>query len=208
MTRKAFSLVEVLIAMVIVTLITATGMFAYKMAIGEVNKKESVRYESAMHFAQIKNLFNATYFYILEKRDSFFPDKFEYFYLFDKSESRIKFVSNAPIYSKRLSLIDLKIEDEKLIYREKPIYDPNEDYKNPKFDKDTKEYVLLENIKEAKFSFEKPFDFPKDKDFSSTIPKLVILEFERDNQIYKYIFDIKYNFYKLKMFFEEYREFS
>jgi len=198
MNRAAFSLIEVLVAMVIVSLITTTGMFAFKLSISQINRQDSLTFEEPMHFTQLKNLFNATYFYTKEVRDPFKPNEFEYIYMFTKSEREITFVSDAPIYSKKLSLINLKIIDDKLIYKETAIYDEKQDYKNPVFFEDTVEHEILHNIQNAKFIYEKPIDLPKD--FESNIPKLVTLKFERVDVEFRYIFDIKYNFYQLKQY--------
>ena len=205
--KNAFSLVEVLIAMVIVSMLTATGMFAYKLALSEVKRQKTIKYSEAIHFRELENLFNGTYFYVIEKKDLFITDSFQYNYLFKKSKLTIEFVSEAPIYSNHLSLIRLTIDKDRLLYQEKAIYNGG-DYKHPTIDKHVKRYTLFNNIEKAEFSYEEPIDLPKDNHFTTTIPKIVILKFRRDNKEYKYIFDIKYNFYKLKLFLIGNREFS
>jgi len=202
--RPAFSLIEVLVAMVIVSLITTTGMFAFKLALNQINRQSSLTFEEPMRFTQIKNLFNATYFYVVEEKDKFNPMEFKYEYLFNKTDNEITFVSDGPIYSKRLSLVSLKIKDDSLFYMETPIYDKKQDYKKPFISEDAQEYKLLKNIKNAKFKYEEPIDLPKD--FETKIPKLVILEFKRDSVDYRYIFDVKYNFYQLKQYLKSKRE--
>ncbi len=198
LNRSGFSLVEVLVAMVIVTLITTTGMFSFKLAMDQVDRQSTLTFDEPMRFSQLMNLFNATYFYVLEKRDEFFPERFEYNYLFERGDKEITFVSDAPIYSNKLSLVNLKIEDERLIYKETPVYDSKQNYKEPVFAEEVDEYTVLNSIKNAKFTYEEAIDLPKD--LKSKIPKLVILEFEKNDIPYKYIFDIKYNYYNLKKF--------
>jgi len=56
MSRKAFSLIEVLVAMVIVSLITATGMFSFKLSLNQINRQSSLTFEESMHFSQVKIL--------------------------------------------------------------------------------------------------------------------------------------------------------
>lgn len=201
--RKAFSLVEVLIAMVIVTLITTTGMFAYRLAIKQVERQKSLTYDVAIRYTQLKNLFSGTYFYIVEERNKFNPNTFEYKYLFKKGDFEILFVSQSPLYSDVLSLISLRLDDGNLYYKEVPIYGEKQNYKEPVFLEDTKEYLILNNLEEAKFSFEGAYNLPKD--LESRIPKLVILEFKQEGIGLKYIFDIKYDFYKLKKYLENKR---
>jgi len=204
MNKSAFSLIEVLVAMVIVSLITTTGMFSFKLAINQIDRQSSLSFDEPIHFSQLKNLFNATYFYTEEKKEQFTPaELFEYKYLFRKSENEITFVSSAPIYSKKLSLVNLKIIDNKLMYKEEEIYNPKQDYKKPIFLEDTSEHELLTDIKNAKFTYEKPIDLPAD--ISSRVPKLVKLEFVRNDVDFTYIFDIKYNFYYLKQFLKSKR---
>ncbi len=205
MNRAAFSLIEVLVAMVIVSLITTTGMFAFKLALNQIDKQSSLTFNDAMQFAQLKNLFNATYFYTIEKKDPYNPNLFDYLYLFEKGDKEITFVSDAPIYSKKLSLINLKLENDTLLYKESAIYDTHNDYKHPSFKENTKTYELLTDIHDAKFSFEAPIDLPKDKTFTTNIPKLIILEFDKNEQHFKYIFAVKYNFYQLKRFLKSKR---
>jgi len=100
----------------------------------------------------------------------------------------------------------LIIIDNKLLYKETPIYDKSQDYKNPTFKENTREHVIFSNLNNAKFIYEKAIDLPKDKYFKTNIPKLIILTFERDNTEFKYIFDVKYNFYELKRYLKSKRE--
>jgi len=202
-TKKAFSLVEVLIAMVIVTLITTTGMFAYRLAVKQIEKQKSLTYDVAMRYTQLKNLFSGTYFYIIEERNKFNPNIFEYKYLFKRGEHEILFVSQSPLYSDVLSFISLRIDDGNLYYKEVPLYGSKQDHKEPKFFENTNEYLILDNLEEARFTFEEFYDLPQD--LTSKIPKLVILIFLQENKKIKYIFDIKYDFYKLKKYLEEKR---
>jgi len=203
--RLAFSLIEVLVAMVIVSLITTTGMFAFKMSLNQIDRQSSLTFEEAMHFTQLKNLINGTYFYIIEEKDPYNITQFDYKYLFQKDEHEITFVSDAPIYGKKLSLINLKINNNTLIYKETPIYSKESDYKHPLFSKKTTKHILFKNINNAKFTYEEPIDLPQDKYFTTKIQKLIKLEFEKNNEHMTYIFDIKYNFYKLKVFLKSKR---
>jgi len=198
MNKSAFSLIEVLVAMVIVSLITTTGMFSFKLAINQIDRQSSLSFDEAMRFSQIKNLFNAAYFYVEEKKDRFNNEHFYYEYLFNKDEKEITFVSNAPLYGKNLSLINLKIVNDKLIYKEEKIYSRKQDYKNPIFLDGAIEHILLNDIVNAKFSYEEPIDLPKD--LTSNIPKIIKLEFLKDNKKLMYIFDTKYDFFHLKRY--------
>jgi len=201
--KPGFSLIEVLVAMVIVSLITTTGMFAFKLAINQIDRQSSLTFDEPMRFTQIKNLFNATYFYVEEKNDKFRIDEFEYIYKFNKNEREITFVSNAPIYTKQISLINLKIQDRKLMYKEEPIYTERQNYKAPVFFNDTREYEILNEISNASFSYEDAIDLPKE--ISLNIPKIIKLNFLKNNIQYTYIFDTKYNFYNLKEYLKSKR---
>ncbi|MDF1881739.1 type II secretion system protein [Sulfurimonas sp. MAG313] len=204
MNRWAFSLIEVLVAMVIVSLITTTGMFSFKLAINQIDRQSGVGFDEAMRFTQIKNLLNATYFYIEEKEERFIVNElFTYEYLFEKSSDEITFVSDAPIYSQRLSLVQLKLVENKLIYKESPIYDIKQNYKKPDFFEDAVEHIIFLKMENPKFSYEAPIDLPSD--ITSKIPKLVKLEFSKNGQVYTYIFDIKYDFYYLKQYLKSKR---
>ena len=199
MNKSGFSLIEVLVAMVIVSLITTTGMFAFKLAVNQIDRQSSLTFNEAMQFTQLKNLFNGTYFYVKEKKELINMIEIKsYEYVFDKDEKEITFISDAPIYSKHLSLINLKIVEDKLIYKEEAVYSKNQDYKKPVFMEETVEHELLRGMTNAKFSYEKPNDLPKGID--SKIPKLVTLHFRKNKTDFSYIFDIKYNFYHLKKY--------
>jgi len=208
--RAGFSLVEVLVAMVIVALITATGMFAFKLSLHQIDRGDSLTFSEVMHFSQMKNLINSVYFYVVEKDDSLNPTLFSYEYLFNKNNKELVFVTDGALLSKHLSLVKLKILDDSLIYYEKPIYDKKSDYKHPKFKGDEESIVLLSNIADASFHYENPIDLPNDpldpnKIYSTKIPKLVRLSFKRNNKEYTYIFQVKYNFYTRKDFLRLYR---
>jgi len=210
--REAFSLVEVLVAMVIVSLITATGMFAFKLSLGQIDRGNALTFSEVLRFSQLKNLINATYFYVIEEKgnDNLGLYKLNDKYLFKKAKKELEFVSDGAILSHHLSLVRLKIVDDTLIYSEQPIYSKETNYKNPQFRDDANSTVLLSNIKDAYFSFEMPIDLPKDtidvkKIYQTRIPKLVTLHFKRGDKEYSYIFDIKYNLYKRKDFLRLYR---
>lgn len=199
--RAAFSLVEVLVAMVLVTMLTATGMFAYKMSLDQVKRTQSITFDDSMVFAQLKNLVEGCMFYVYEKKDNYNPSLFEYAYFFQNTTDKITFISQAPIYNDRVSLVQLELKENRLYYKEQSLYDGQMDYKQPKFRDDIVEYVLLDNIDEAFFSFEKPIELEDEtSEEEFIIPKLIILNFQKNTQQMQYIFAIKSNFYKLKTY--------
>lgn len=197
MNRRAFTLIEVLVAMVIVALLSATGMFAYKMAISQISRQNGVTFHDAMVYGRLQNLFHGTYFYTIQKSKEF-TDDFDVLYLFEASPRRILFVSDMPLYGDRLALVELFLKEGKLLYRQSPVYDDRQNYKNPAIFDDAPTVTLLENLENPRFVFKKYYDLPKD--YTSKIPGLVELLYRRDGMDRAMIFSPRYEVYTLKSF--------
>jgi len=202
--RRAFTLIEVLVAMVIVALMSATGMFAYKMAIDQISRKEPVSFDDVMTYAWLRTLFATTYFYVVEKDTTFETEGIEYLYLFDTGDKSVRFVTTTPLFGHRLSLVKLSVENGQLLYEQSSIYDPKQDYKHPKILSDAPKIILIDNMENARFSYERYFALPND--VTSRIPKIVKFSFEKNGVENNFFFSVRYDYYPLKNFLKSRRE--
>lgn len=159
--RPAFTIIEVLVAVVIVSMLIVMGLYSFRFAVVEAKKNRSLIPQQAIDFHLLKSMINSTFFYVLEDEGRT-PEESKMFYFFKGSAERVTFVTASPLFGKSLSIVTLFMQDGGLVYRESPMYDQAQDFKNPRILSNAPSYTILQDIEALHFSYT-----AKDKQSSS-----------------------------------------
>ncbi len=180
-------------------MLIAMGLYAFKYGVGELKREKTLIPKRAMSYDFLRGVLGSIYFYVVEKHDELgLKNRPKMYYLFDGREREVYFVTSSPIHSKTIALGHLFFDRDKLFYEESPIYDFNQDFKNPKILKGSKKYLIYKDIEDGKFSYKKKKDFKNF--FNGDIPREIRFEFKYKNRKYLQIFAIKTYFYDHKKY--------
>jgi len=150
--QKAFTLIEMLISILLLTLIIATMMFGFKYSINTLQKSRSIAPQKAIEFSQLRAAIKGMFPYVIEVREGF-EDKKLQAYIYPKEKS-LEFISKNPIYSDDISIAKLECQEDQLIYYEKPLYSPTSDYLKPSLEESDQKKVFFEKLEACHFSYE------------------------------------------------------
>jgi prepilin-type N-terminal cleavage/methylation domain-containing protein len=158
--KKAFTLLEVLITIMLMTLLMSSAMFSFKFFLDRLDKTELSLPHDAMSYEYINRVISGLYFYPVEVIKNF---KLEDEYFFKTTSTSFSFITSTPIFYDRISVAKVEYKDNKLIYYESKLYSKEQDFKNPKILAKDFSYLLKKDIKnfKIKYSFYKKTNIPK-----------------------------------------------
>jgi len=176
--QKAFTLIEMLISIVLMTLIVATMMFAFKYSINEFKRIDSLVPHKVLKYHQLSSLINGMFPYIIEVQKGFEKKRYEA-YIYPK-ENSLEFISKNPIYSDKISISKLECSDGNLKYYEKLLYSKDSNYLAPKIQESDFKDIFYKDMESCRFTYE--------INSNRNNPSLITLQTSSNNKIREYVF--------------------
>jgi hypothetical protein len=144
--RKSFTLIEVLIAVFLLTLLIATAMMSFKVFVKRADDVKYMLPKNAIDFELVNKTVKGFYPYCIKN-----GSKAEYFFHYNDKE--VEYVSLNGLYYNNSVVSKLVCEDNSLVYYESPLFDKLQNYNNPKILKDENfKIVLLKDLKLCKIN--------------------------------------------------------
>jgi len=156
--KKSFTLIEILVAIFLLSLLLATAMFSFRLFIKSSDSVSVNIPKKAIAYEWIDKSISGMYPYVLQENNNY-----KYFIHYNKK--KLTYVSSIPLYYTDLVLVQLECKDNKLIYKESPIYNKFQNYKNPKIiENNSTKMVLLDNLEKCQINCKKNKNFLKEVD--------------------------------------------
>ncbi len=197
--NKGFTLVELLVSIAIFSIAITLVTYAFRQSINIVKYINFPYAEDLQKLSKVRDSIRSTFFYLTQKDTAESPSKIFQFYFYG-NKNKITFVTAKPILIKNreIVLVILEKENDKLVWKEYPVYDKDTDYKTLKSRKKSKKLVILDNIKIATFSFIK--DNTEKSYIEKTFPDTVkiVIEKKDKKEKFTYYFRIISNAYPKK----------
>ncbi len=147
---RAFTLIEMLISIVLLSLIIATMMFGFKQSISHLQQSRSIAPQKAIEFEQLRTLIKGMFPYVVEVQEGFEDKKLQTY--LQAQENSLEFVSQSPIYHDEIVIAKLQCLEEALVYYEKPLYGGN--YLAPTLEAKDKKKIFFESLEACQFSYQ------------------------------------------------------
>lgn len=150
--RGAFTLIEMLISILLLTLIIATMMFGFKQSINELQRTQSITPHKVLEYSQMASAIKGMFPYVVEVQEGFEDKKLK---AYIKTQPQLlEFISKNPIYGDEISIIKLECIEEQLIYYEKPLYSMESNYLEPKIEEEDKKKSFFKKLESCQFSYQ------------------------------------------------------
>ena len=120
--KKGFTLLEMLVAIVLITLLIGVAIFSFRMQLLTIHKTKTEAINDVLKYNQIKSALESIKYYVVQEYDMLNKPIRKLDYFFHGSEKEALFITNNPIYSEKVSLVQLTCKNKKLIYKEEPLY--------------------------------------------------------------------------------------
>ena len=159
-TKTAFTLVEVLITILLLSLLMTTAMFSFRFLIKNLNTLQLSLPQKAMNYEHLDRSIQGLYFYIIEKKNHLKKEKT---YFFNYGSSSFTYITTQPIYNKSISIATVEYKENALFYSESKLFTQNKNYLLPKNNVHDFQKKLYENINslDIKYVFQEKTNIPK-----------------------------------------------
>lgn len=170
-TKTAFTLVEVLITILLLSLLMTTAMFSFRFLIKNLSTLQLSLPKKAMNYEYLDKSIQGLYFYIIEKNNHLKKEK-AYFFNYDSSS--FTYITTHPIYNKSISIATVEYKENTLFYSESKLFTQNQNYLLPENNIHNFQKKLYENITNLDINY-----IFQEK---TNIPKLIQISFLDKNQ--------------------------
>jgi len=133
--KKAFTLVEMLVSIVLITLLIGVAIFSFRMQLLTIYKTKTEAINDVLKYNQIQSAFESIKYYVIQEYDMLNQPIKKLDYFFEADQNHALFITNNPIYTEKVSLVEFSCVDNSLFYKEEPLYNSNMDYLQPAFSK-------------------------------------------------------------------------
>jgi len=183
--KKAFTLVEMLVAIILLSLLIGVAVFSFKMQLMSIHKTKETGIVNIIEYVQLRSLLESIKFYVVDKYDVINRPMKNPHLFFHGSTNKIVFITTNPIYSNSDALVELKCDNGKLLYKEEALFFKM-NYLQPSFSEAANTKVFYQNLKECSFKF--ILDKRETTNMFNKIPKDIELKIEKeDKNIYLYV---------------------
>jgi len=182
--KNAFSLVEMLVAVILLTLLIGVAIFALKYQLISIHKTQKVGIKKLIIYNQIRASLQSIKYYIIDDYDMLgYPMK-QLHPFFTANASELTYITTNPLFSKDVAVAQMRCQNDKLLYKEEKLYG-NIDFLRPKLLQNSREKVFYNNLDGCSFSY--IFKNQSYENLDNKIPSSIIINLSKQhiqNQIY------------------------
>jgi hypothetical protein len=109
--------------------------------------------ERAMKFYWLNSAISSMFYYVIKTPDRLADEKREFIEFFDGLPETMVFITSSPLTLKGVVLARLYFKDGAIYLNETPIFSPNNDYADPRENDETQQTLILEKIRDARFTY-------------------------------------------------------
>jgi prepilin-type N-terminal cleavage/methylation domain-containing protein len=179
--RRAFSLIEMLVAVILLTLLLGVALFSFRHLFITFRHVEKGAIDKTIIYNQIRSSIESMKYYVVDDYDALKrPMKNLHFFFKGEVDSMIYITTNAN-FSETTSLAKLSCVDDRLVYIEEKLY-ANQNYLQPDFSDSAEEITLYDNLSHCSFLYYKFLDtYSSNSALKDFIPKYVELKLRSTN---------------------------
>lgn len=150
--KKAFTLVELLVAVVLLTLLIGTALFAYRQALVNIKKSQNSTFNETLKLHQLRTSIESMPHYVVDNYNQFHAPMKELHPFFNGKATSLTYITKNPTYFKMTTLTKISCEDNTLTYFEEPLY-RGININSPKFTKEVYSKIYWKEIAECQIRY-------------------------------------------------------
>lgn len=145
MRRKAFSLVEMLVATVLITMLLSIAIFSYKHILITFKHIKTASINRSIDFHQLRSSLQSMHYYIVDDYNNLNQPMKNLHPFIKATPQSLLYITKSPLFSKDITLAQLSCDDDKLIYQEEPLFQKI-DFLAPKMPEDSQKKVFFDAL--------------------------------------------------------------
>lgn len=187
-SRKAFSILETLVAIFILTLLITTAVYSFRFVLLHLSKQEFSGIDRLLSYTQLRASIESMRYYVVDEYDAFLNPMDDLHYFFQGEENQMIYITQNPIFSDGIAVAKLECKEQKLLYTEEPLYG-RIDFTQPDILDDSAQRVLFENLVACHFFYRK--DGQTLTILQRNLPTSVELKLATHSQSFDFYIDIR-----------------
>jgi len=150
--KKAFTLVELLVTIVLFSLLLVVALYSFRFASFDIKNVNNTNPKEAMYYHKLRDAISSIYPYVdVDAKETNRYMAVHYFFKGAKEECF--FITSSGFFFKEIVMGHLYYKDKKLWYEEGIIFDKSIDYKSLETIPLTNRIMLLDNLANLSFSY-------------------------------------------------------
>jgi len=150
--KKAFTLVELLVAVLLLTLLIGTALFSYKQILLNITKAQKSTFHEVLKVHQIRTSIESMQDYVVDDYNQFNQPMKKPHTFFLGKEHVFQYISLNPTFSKVPTLSSFECKDDALLYKEASLY-AQMDLNRPSFSEEHHVEVYWADITSCQFEY-------------------------------------------------------
>jgi len=187
-SRNAFSILETLVAVFILTLLITTAVYSFRFVLLHLSKQEFSGIDRLLSYTQLRASLESMRYYVVDDYDAFLNSMNDLHYFFKGEEAQMNYITQNPIFSDSIAVVKLECKEQKLLYTEEPLYG-RIDFTQPDVLQDSAQRILFENLVACRFLYRK--DGQTLTSLQRNLPTSVELKLATHNQTFDFYIDIR-----------------
>ena len=192
---------EMLIAVVLISLLIGLAMFSFKHLLLTMKKTDFTGINKVLKFNQIRTSIQSIMYYVVKDYDKLNKNNSNNLhYYFNGIKNEIKYITNNPIFSKDIAVVKLSCLDKSLIYQEEPLYE-RIDFLKPNVLAESRQIAIYKDLEICEIEY-----FIEDKKFealTNKIPTAINIKIKNNKQSIELYTNIKSDYTKSKAIINE-----
>lgn len=193
---KGFTLLELLVSIAIFSLLIATVAYSFRFSTDIIKYLNLPYAEDIQRFTKLRDSLKSIFYYAGEKKNIYDKDRI-FFYYFYGDNKEIKYITAKPVLQKSLAVARLYYDSGSLYLEEYPVYDRDNDYKNPQIpsnrigERDLKTKII-DDIQDLQIYYYR--DEKQIFNVNEEIPTIIKMKIRKSDKEQEFYFKIKSDF--------------
>lgn len=150
--RSAFSLIEMLVAVVLISLLIGVAIFAFKYQFMAIGKTQKIGLDKVLKYNQLRDSLQSIMYYVVDDYDILNNPMKNLHYYFDGKKESLSYITTNPLFSQATSVVKLQCSGAKLLYKEEKLYGPI-NFLRPNLLEDSRRIILFDNLETCTFNY-------------------------------------------------------
>jgi len=152
MRRHAFSLVEMLVAITLLSMLIGLAVFSFRQQLMTISKIKTSGINTVIKYNQLSSSIESIKYYVVDNYDNLNRPMNDLHYFFKGSSQSLSFITTNPLFSKNISVVLLTCSNKQLLYTEEELY-RFINFLKPIVLENSKNLIMFKNIKQCNFSY-------------------------------------------------------
>jgi prepilin-type N-terminal cleavage/methylation domain-containing protein len=179
MKSDGFTLLELLVAITIFSLIIGMAMFSLRYSFAVVRQIDAPFAEETQRMSKMRDSISSMFNYVTPSRDMFNKKK-DYATYFSGEPGNMTYISNSPPSGRAPAVCRISLINGDVVLEEAPLYGDKTNYLSPSLDNtDKKNHVIASGINSLRFEYLN--NGKKESSLKATLPSMVRIIISTDS---------------------------